>query len=144
MLHRFQDIRVEFKYPFRDIPQCYNVSGGGGSYSLEVLSDCWFRSFRGGSGGGREWGGGGVCVCVSTNYYVGYGERCVWLTQKLLPCLLRPLGVVSSLLAEISVYGILCQCLVHLCVQRGREREGGRERIMIDLLVIAGQLVIPP
>ena len=108
--------------------QCF-ILGGGGSYSLEVLSDCWFRSFRGGSGGGKlGGGGGGGDVCVSTNYYVGYGERCVWLTQKLLRCLLRPLGVISSLLAEISVYGILCQCLVHLCVQRGREREGGRER----------------
>ena len=130
MLHRFQDIRVEFKYPFRDIPQCYNVS----SWEGEVATP--WRSYQiaglGPSEGEVEagsWGGGGGGdVCVSTNYYVGYGERCVWLTQKLLRCLLRPLGVISSLLAEISVYGILCQCLVHLCVQRGREREGGRER----------------
>ena len=62
-----------------------------------------------------------VCVYVSSTYCVEYGERVCGLPNNFFTVFLG--AFVFSFQAEIPVYGNLFQCLVHLCVQRERERE---------------------
>ena len=62
MLHRFQDIRVEFKYPFRDIPLCYNVSFGGVPSPRKSNQIAGFKFLE--RGVYMCVGGGELCVCV--------------------------------------------------------------------------------
>ena len=92
MLHRFQDIRVEFKYPFRDIPQCYNVS----SWEGEVATP--WRSYQiAGLGPSEgevevgESGGGGMCVCVCPLITMwGMGKGVCGLPKNFFPVFLGP------------------------------------------------------
>ena len=107
MLHRFQDIRVEFKYPFRAIPLCYNLSFGGVASPRKSYQITGFKFL--GKGVYMCVGGGELCVCVCVCVCVCETPdstiHCMGMGVCGLPVFFSAL---ASFLAEIPVCRILC------------------------------------